>query len=230
MPSPPLDPRSFASLAQELHGARSLTQTAEQVVTHAREVLGVDYAGITLMRSGGRLRTVAASAQLVIDVDRLQYDLNEGPCRDAAWQEHTLVSNDLANDSRWTNWGPKAAAMGIASVLSAELSKPDGRIGAINMYSAHLREFSDDDIAYANIFGQHAAVAIAASHEISNLNTALDARKVIGQAQGMLMERFELDEMQAFMVLKRYSQDNNIKLRTVAEQLVATRKLPSGTD
>ena len=40
------------------------------------------------------------------------------------------------------------------------------------------------------------------------------------------MERYDLDEARAFEVLRRYSQDHNVKLRTVAEHLVSTRKLP----
>ena len=61
---------------------------------------------------------------------------------------------------------------------------------------------------------------------MEGLNIALDGRKRIGQAQGILMERHGIDEDQAFAVLKRYSQDHNIKLRDLAEQLVATRSLP----
>jgi hypothetical protein len=40
---------------------------------------------------------------------------------------------------------------------------------------------------------------------------AIDARKLVGQAMGILMERFDLDGDRAFEVLKRYSQDNNLK-------------------
>ncbi|WP_405064486.1 ANTAR domain-containing protein [Kribbella sp. NBC_01505] len=46
---------------------------------------------------------------------------------------------------------------------------------------------------------------------------------VIGQAQGTLMKRFALTADQAFAVLQRYSQDNNIKLVDVAARYAATR-------
>jgi AmiR/NasT family two-component response regulator len=41
------------------------------------------------------------------------------------------------------------------------------------------------------------------------------------------MERYDLDDAQAFDVLRRYSQTTNTKLNEVARQLVATRKLPN---
>ena len=73
---------------------------------------------------------------------------------------------------------------------------------------------------------RHAAIALAKVHESDHLWRAIDARKLIGQAQGILMERYDLDEERAFEALRRYSQDNNVKLRVVADRLVETRKLP----
>jgi AmiR/NasT family two-component response regulator len=55
---------------------------------------------------------------------------------------------------------------------------------------------------------------------------AVDARKLVGQAMGILMERFDVGDDRAFAILKRYSQDTNTKLRDVAQHLIDTRKLP----
>ena len=113
-------------------------------------------------------------------------------------------------------------------MLAAELTADRGRrLGSINVYWTDRREFVDDELAFVNIFARHAALALEGSLDKAGLNVALDSRKRIGQAQGILMERFGLDEAAAFEVLRRYSQDHNIKLRDVAENLVTTRKLPS---
>jgi len=223
-----MDPQEFADLARELSRAECPQRTAEQVVDHAREVLGADHGGITLIRSGGRLESLAYTDDLVAKADQLQYDLGEGPCRDATWQAVTLASQDLAVDDRWPQWAPQASHLGIASVLAAELTAADTerRLGALNLYWTQPTTFTSDDLAYASIFAVHAAVALAYSLQDAQLNTALDARKVIGQAQGILMERYDLATEQSFEVLRRYSQDHNIKLREVAQQLVDTRRLP----
>ncbi|HET7329086.1 MAG TPA: ANTAR domain-containing protein [Nocardioidaceae bacterium] len=57
---------------------------------------------------------------------------------------------------------------------------------------------------------------------MEQLKTAVASRALIGQAQGVLMERFGLTREQAFAVLRRCSQDTNTKLRTIAEELVGT--------
>lgn len=224
-----MDPQEFAELAQRLSRAETTQHTAEQVIEHACAALNADHGGITLIRGRGRLETIAPSDGLVVKADLLQYDLDEGPCRDASWTgQSALVSQDLAADSRWPQWAPLASQLGISSVLAAELSAAETgkRLGALNLYWTEPAVFTSDDLAYVNIFAVHAAVALAASMQDAQLSTALDARKVIGQAQGILMERHNLSTEQAFEVLRRYSQDHNLKLRIVAEQLVSTRQLP----
>lgn len=225
------DAQEFADLAQSLTNAGTVQQTADQVVEQALIALGASYGGITLIRGGGRLETMAPSDDIVVKADLLQYDLREGPCHDASWQGVTLASQDLSADRRWPTWGPQAVALGIGAVLAAELNATETgrRLGALNLYWRESTTFSSDDLAYANIFAVHAAVALANSLRDAQLNTAMDARKVIGQAQGILMERYGLSTEQAFEVLRRYSQDHNVKLRLVAEQLVATRQLPDRT-
>jgi AmiR/NasT family two-component response regulator len=82
-------------------------------------------------------------------------------------------------------------------------------------------------VAFVSIFARDAAIALAESLRETGLYMGMDGRKLIGQAQGLLMERHGLDATEAFEVLRRYSQDHNIKLRYVAEQLLAARQLPA---
>jgi GAF domain-containing protein len=222
------DAMEFARIAQALQAAPTPSRTAEQVVDYVRGQLDAEHAGITLIRAGGRLETVAATDAWVEKADALQYQLDQGPCRDSSWRGETLVVNDLGADQRWPQWAAKVVALGISSVLAVELtSVQDERIGAINVYWAQQRTVTADDVAFVNILARHAALALSSAMNEAGLNVALDTRKLIGQAQGILMERFGLDDARAFEVLRRYSQDHNMKLRRVAEYLVSTRELPT---
>jgi GAF domain-containing protein len=221
------DAQEFVELAEILQAAPTPTETAEGVVGYIRDQLDADHAGITLIRPRRRLESVAPTDDIVVQTDRLQYELDEGPCRDSSWHRETLMSSDLAEDARWPRWSRKVAELRIASVLAAELTTVDDRrIGAINVYWMHRRAFTADDAAVANLIARHAALALSTSFNEAQLNVALDTRKLIGQAQGILMERFGLDESRAFEVLRRYSQNHNVKLRGVAEHLISTRRLP----
>jgi GAF domain-containing protein len=221
------DAQEFVELAEILQAAPTPTETAEEVVGYIRDQLDADHAGIILIRPRRRLESVAPTDDIVVQTDRLQYELDEGPCRDSSWHRETLMSRDLAEDARWPRWSRKVAELGIASVLAAELTTVDDRrIGAINVYWTQRRTFTTDDAAVANLIARHAALALSTSFNEAQLNVALDTRKLIGQAQGILMERFGLDESRAFEVLRRYSQNHNVKLRGVAEHLISTRRLP----
>ena len=229
--APDLNPREFAELASALQKAPTPDRTAEQVISYAVQQLDVDHAGITLIRRGGRLETIAATDPLVEKLDALQSELGDGISRDYSWRGEALVVVDLGSDPRWPRWGSKAAELGVACLLAAEFTNADdGRAGSINLYWRRPRCFRADDIAFAHIFARHAAVALEHSLELAGLNVALDGRKLIGQAQGILMERYGLDEARAFEVLRRYSQGHNLKLRQVAEYLVSTRRLPDRED
>lgn len=113
----------------------------------------------------------------------------------------------------------------LRSVLSVSLRTPTTAVGALTMYDEAPNRFRDQDSATAQLYADHAAIAIARARTEASLWRAIEARKLIGQAQGILMERFGLTDDQAFAVLRRYSQDSNVKLRDVARKLINTRNL-----
>ncbi|MGH1561707.1 GAF and ANTAR domain-containing protein [Mumia sp. DW29H23] len=221
-----IDPQELTDLAVELHAAESPRATADQVINYLRDTLEMDHAGVTMIRAGRQLDTVAATSEAVTQADALQQELGEGPCFSDSWDQ-TLRSGDLTSDVHWPRWADAVVGLGFKSMLAVALVHDDRRIGVVCLYSRSPRFFSDDDAALAHLFARHAAIALARAEQEAQLGLALDARKLIGQAQGILMERFGLDEVRAFEVLKRYSQNHNLKLRVVAESLVATRRLPS---
>ena len=100
--------------------------------------------------------------------------------------------------------------------------------GVLGLYSTRPDAFSFDDEAIAHILARHASVALANARHDQSMAQAIDARKLVGQAMGILMERYDLDADRAFHVLRRYSQDTNTKLRDVAQQLIDGRTLPTG--
>ncbi|MCX6396591.1 MAG: GAF and ANTAR domain-containing protein [Propionibacteriales bacterium] len=217
---------TLRELAELSVSDEDLADTAESVVALACETLDCQFAGLSVFRAGGTFETMAPTHPVVSEADQLQYGLQEGPCVEAAWEETTFLSYDLARDPRWPNWGPKAAALGFGSMLAARLSIGDQTIGALNLYATELRDYSPDDRATAVIFASHAAATLVSVRERENLKEAIEGRTVIGQAQGILMSRFDLDADRAFSVLRRFSQTQNIKLRSVAELVISNGDLP----
>lgn len=219
----------FSQMALDLHEAPTSEITIERIAEFAKLATSCDDAGIMLVHARNQIETAAATAQRVGESHNLQIVHDEGPCLDAIEGEHHYISADVADDARWTKWGPAVADLGLRSVLSVRLETRTRRYGSLNLYAEGVGAFDDDDLAVATIFVRHASIAIANAHNEEGLQVAIDARKLIGQAQGILMERFSIDADRAFEFLRRQSQSHNVKLRYVAEWVVDHRNSPDAT-
>lgn len=227
-PSRPTD-RISDQVPRELQKPQTPLERMQVGVDLATELLeGCDRAGITLVR-GRKFDVGPATDDMVADSDRLQAELDEGPCLDAIRQGRTVYTADLANDPRWPTWGPRVhAELGVGSLLSMLLYTHERSYGALNMYSDRVESFTQDDVMVADTLATHLAVALADAQEIEHRGLAMVNRTVIGQAEGILMERLNGAPEQAFAYLRRISQDTNRKLLDVSHELVLTRVLPSG--
>ena len=222
----------FTESARVLFSAGALADTLERVVGLACETIdGCDFAGIFLLEDDG-VTTTAHTDPIVIEIDALQHRYNQGPCLDAVADNATLYVDDLADDTRWPLYGPGAAAAGVRSVLALSLSA-SGTKGVLNLYARYPQAFGVIDRAKGLILAGLAghALSTAQAHDaetqrLDNLQGALLTRAVIGQAQGILMERERVTAVQAFDILRRASQHLNIKLRDVAQNLVDTGESP----
>lgn len=225
--TPMADDEYFADMALELHEQPSAERTIDRIAEYAKAGMRCDDAGILLVHSRRRIETAASTSERAERAHHLQTELDEGPCLDALLDgdPHYLIL-DTKEDDRWPRWGPKVADLGIRSAVSIRLETRQRRYGSLNLYSSLPAAFGPDDVAVASIFGRHASIAVATSQETDGLQRAMDARKVIGIAMGILMERYSIDSDRAFDVLQRTSQQHNVKLREVAQQLADGRQLP----
>jgi len=214
-----------------------VNEVLERVVAvSSRVIAGADVVSVTLRRGERQgYSTPAYSDELAVKLDQAQYDHEEGPCVRAleAGGLGVAGSDDLAHDDSWSRFGPAAAELGVRSVFSVGLfpvGRPRPLRGALNFYCLRPGGFDAADREAAVLLAAHVSTALAyvTATEASELRetqfrTALDSRDVIGQAKGILMERRGLPADEAFDVLRRASQDLNLKLRDVAATLVERR-------
>jgi GAF domain-containing protein len=227
---PPPSASFFAQVSKDLMQMGEETPTLQSVVERAVDVVpACDWASVTLRRRRNRAETVAASSDVARRVDQLQYDLDEGPCLEAALTGEPRLSNRLETSEDWPRWGPAAAEIGVHSILGIQLSTVDEVLGALNLYAGEPKAFTPDEIDIAEIYATHATNALTAARMSSGLRTALHSRHMIGVAQGILMQQYELSMEQSFELLRRYSSHSNTKLAEVAEYVVDHRQLPDST-
>lgn len=201
-----------------------LDNTLERITAAAVEVLpDVAYASITVKFDDGRLQTFAATDDSILKLDAAQYEFREGPCYEAATEAMHVTAPHIGDDPRFPRYGPVAVAAGIPAQAGIYLFDTPNSNGALNLYSERCGAFEDLGLL-AELFAHQSAMALAYARQVSELKEAVRTRQLIGQAVGVTMERFDLDDVRAFSFLTRLSQDSNIKLRVIAERLLDEMK------
>ena len=136
-----------------------------------------------------------------------------------------FVAHDLAgaDADRWRLFAPRAVDLGVRSVLSVSLSVSRGLRSSLNFYADRPEVFDEHAYLTAGLFGLQAATLLHGTDRAIGLNEALQTRDVIGQAKGILMERFDITDDAAFQMLVASSQETQMKLHVVASWLVDDR-------
>lgn len=223
--------RQLVDTARAMAAEIDVDQTLDRVVALATDLLPhCDLAGLAVLRPGG-IEILAANRDELRLIDELQHEFGEGPCLGAVSETDVVSVGNVEADPRWPRWGPYVSEhFDIRSAISFHLFTEGQTSAALNVYAKKPDAFTQEDLVDGLVVAAQAAVALAAVLELDQLHQALRNRQTIGEAMGMLRERFDLTSDKAFAVLKRLSSYQNVKLVHVAQHIVDTGSLPGAPD
>lgn len=215
--------RELSGMVLDDHSFHGVLERASQVAK--RVIPGADEVSVTMKDS--RPMTVAASGALASEVDESQYEVDSGPCLEAVFSGQVVLVNDMATETRWPRYLPRAAAAGVRSSLSLPMPVDGTHVGAFNAYSRSPRAFNEHAVeigqelaAYTSIVLGNAGLYFTAATRADQLVEAMRSRAVIEQAKGILMGARRCSAEEAFDLLVRLSQQTHRKLRDVARVVV----------
>ena len=221
----------MAELARAAAAPRSVEEVLSDVTATAKELIpGVDTAGVLLVGKAGKYESLAGTSELPHKLDDFQMKYDEGPCVQAAIDDLIVRTEDFRSEERWPRYSPAAVELGVLSGLSVKLYTADRTAGALNLFAFKPNAFDGEDETIATVLAAHAAAAILASRQGEQLQSALTTRDRIGQAKGIIMERYGIDDVAAFDMLKRLSQDSNVRLADIAQRVIDTRSTDGARD
>ena len=217
----------FSALARNLEEHDDPDVVLAEIVTAAVAMVpGADEGSVSVVTARSGVDSQAPTGDLPVQVDALQEETGQGPCLDAAFEQQTVRVADMVNEDRWPQFARRASEAGAASMLSLQLYVEGDNLGALNLYSRTANAFTDESEQVGLLFASHAAVAYAGVRKEAQLAKAVVSRDLIGQAKGILMERYKISPERAFLVLTRVSQDSNRKLHDIATELVRQGTVP----
>jgi GAF domain-containing protein len=225
---------AFGDFARALVGSFDPDQMLHLLTGQVVGVLGVDGAGVSLATGNGdELAFATATSERVSAVEDAQVELRQGPCHEAYRTGQLVAVPYLELEERWPEYRKVALDHGLRSVAGIPMPVSDVRIGALNLYRSHNHEWGREELETARILADMASGYILNVNRLDDersraqgLTRALESRDVIGQAKGILMARYRLSAAASFELLRRISQDRNLKLREIASHIVETGSLP----
>lgn len=222
---------TFVALAGNLVSDYDVVDVLDRLVRRCVQLLAVDAAGILLDDQTGGMAVMAASDDDIRVLEVFQVQHAEGPCRDCLLSGEPVTSADLSSDhQRWPRFVQAALDTGIRAVVAVPLRLHEGTLGALGLFQNQPRQLSADDQRLAQAFADVASIGIIQHRTIhrsamlaEQLRVALDSRVVIEQAKGVLAERLQIECSEAFVLLRKYCRDHNLKLTAAAEAVVSDR-------
>ncbi|MFB9377948.1 GAF and ANTAR domain-containing protein [Kineococcus gynurae] len=220
--------RDLARLSRSLHRQDTVEKVLDAILAQALVMIeGAQRGSIHLLGRRRQAIPAVGTDDVARGVDALQDKLDEGPCLDVLHLRSIVRSDDLARERRWPALATEApATWGVRSVLSLRLYVEDDKpLGGLNLFSHEVAAFSDRARETGLAFSAIAATALSAVRRSENLSLALHHRDVIGQAKGVLMERLHVDADEAFALIAKISQQRNVKLHVLADEVARTGSL-----
>ena len=231
--------RAVGVVAQFLVAEASLGCTLERIAVLTRDAIGETAAvGLTLLDDHGRPATRVCTDELSRRVDQGQYDDGDGPCLTAYREGRVVLVEDTCQVAQvWPSFSRRALEDGVRSTLSLPLVAGRDHMGVMNLYATGVRRYAAGDVVDGQLFATQAAVVLANSRAYwssfdlaAGLQAALESRALIDQAKGKLMALNGCAAEEAFQMLVKASQRENVRLRDVARRIVHGRPPPAAVD
>lgn len=214
----------MADLARNLAAPQTVDAVLREVTTAAVELIpGVDTAGILLLKKGGKFESLAGIDGVPHQLDQVQHRLQQGPCVDAALHDDIVRIDDFRRETPWPAYAAAAQELGVLSGLSFRLYTQRQTAGALNLFGFEPTEWDSQRQTTGAVLAAQAVAALMSTLESEQLRSAVSSRDRIGQAKGIIMERFDVDDVAAFGLLRRLSQESNTPLVDIAQHVIDTR-------
>jgi GAF domain-containing protein len=218
-------------LVSDLHQrlASDIPALLREVIEGAAELVpGAQHAGVMVTQRRRLSDTAAATHRYPVLIDEIQNRCEQGPGLTAGALQEIIRVDDLLGDDRWPLYRQETLKhTPIRSILSLGLFKEGGTTATLSLYTEVANAFDDESVNVGLIFATHTGLVWNMMRRDQQFRSALASRDVIGQAKGRMTERFDIDDAQAFSMLKLMSQDSNTPIAQVAQRIVAGQVWPS---
>ncbi len=204
-----------------------INDVLHELCDQAVSILGASGAGVCLGNEEGVVRFVTATSEQSVVMEHAQEEFQEGPCLLAYQTGETVAISRIDELAKWPDYRAAAESTDLISVVGIPMALGERSVGALNVYDAHERQWSGDDLDAAGLLADMATAYLLRAGELAEsrqlaeqLQHALDSRVIIEQAKGMLARDHRISVDEAFALLRQHSRNTKVGLRVIAHAIV----------
>jgi transcriptional regulator with GAF, ATPase, and Fis domain len=222
--------RAFLELADTLVEGFQLVDFLHVLTDHVVELLNVMASGVVMVDAQGRLVDVTASTNSAYQLEEVQVEFGEGPCRDCCLQQCAIGPVDLTSEAaveRWPRFTEAARAAEFLVVAALPLRLRQETIGSVNLFHTTPDGLHPADLRLGQALADAATIGILhqrlsndQAERVGQLQTALNSRITIEQAKGALGARLDITPDAAFLRLRAHARSHRRSLTQLCAEVV----------
>lgn len=213
---------ALREITRAISAAWSLDQILDLITRKTARVMEVDSCSIYLLDDKGDLVLKATTGLDPAAIGHARLKLGEGLTGYAAKIGKPVAASDAAKDPRF-KYLPETKERVFQSLLAAPLIAQNKVIGAINVQTRAAREYAEHELELLSVIADIAASELQKAmlyDEIGGLKEALETRKLVERAKGILMARYHITEQEAFTRIQHQARASRKPMRAIAEAII----------
>jgi signal transduction protein with GAF and PtsI domain len=200
-----------------------LKEILQLIVTMTAQVMGSKICSIMLLDEKKQELVIAATQSLSQDyIGKPNLKVGQSVSGRVITEKRPITVLDVTKEPGYV-FPQIAKKEGVVSMICVPMLIKDRIIGVINSYTQKEHKFTDEEIGILQAIANQAAVAIENTRldqEILSAKEALETRKIVERAKGVLMKELSIGEDEAYKRIHRKSMDLRKSMREVAEAII----------
>ncbi|MFC1510268.1 GAF domain-containing protein [Candidatus Omnitrophota bacterium] len=222
---------SLIKVSQSITSEDYLDEILNLIVVVTAEMLNSKICSIMLLDKKGNELTIKAT-QSLSDAYKKKPNLkvNESISGEVIKTKKPIEIYDVKQEKRY-GFRDVAVKEKLTSMLSVPMVVKRKAIGIVNVYTKEPHHFSNEEMDVLQIIANQAAVAVENTklmNDALKAQEALETRKVVERAKGILMRLSKLNENEAYKVIHKKSMDSCRSMKEIAESILLMDELQSG--
>jgi len=219
---------ALAKVSKSISQGVYIREILQLIVTMTAELMGSKICSLMLLDEKTKELKIEATQSLSEEYrSKAAIRVTASVSGRAIQERQPIVISDVLGESQYA-YPSIAKKEGLRSLLIVPMLTKEKAIGVLNCYTAKVHVFTEEEIQLVQAVANQAAVAIEHTRALEKAveaQEALEVRKLVERAKGILMRRQGLSEEASFRIIQKQAMDRRKSMKEVAEAVILSEEI-----